>query len=271
VQADLQRLDLGSVREIVGTFVASARTLDDATRGAAPATDDRPIQEYSARSLLNFGGGPPASIVDLSQIAAWCPKCFAKGQPVPLVDGLDTYLSLLALAYRPSADAMPPAPAPTQSESGPRLIAGSAYLGAVIPESAELHKLLGRTLTAPDEALPHLRRSVELNPRDGETRYHLATVLLESRRYDDALEEFRAAERLMPDSAEVHNNLGVTLASQGKLAEAIDEFQQALKLRPGFADAQRNLAMAERRAPGSGRYAPGSGLRAPGYRPDRPE
>ena len=32
VQADLQRLDLGSVREIVGTFVASARTLADATR-----------------------------------------------------------------------------------------------------------------------------------------------------------------------------------------------------------------------------------------------
>jgi spermidine synthase len=248
VQADLQRLDLGSVREIVGTFVASARTLADATGSAAPATDDRPIQEYSARSLLNFGGGPPASIVDLSQVAAWCPKCFANGRPVPLVEGLDTYLSVLALAYRPAARNTPSALASTQSESGPRLIAGSAYLGAVVPESAELHKLLGRSLAAPDEALPHLRRSVELDPRDGEARYHLATVLLESRRFDDALEEFRAAERLMPDSAEVHNNLGVTLASQGKLAEAIDAFQQALKLRPGFADAQRNLATAlERR------------------------
>src|SRR5206468_12286512 len=35
VQADLQRLDLGSVREIVGTFVGSAQELAEATRGSA--------------------------------------------------------------------------------------------------------------------------------------------------------------------------------------------------------------------------------------------
>jgi tetratricopeptide (TPR) repeat protein len=160
------------------------------------------------------------------------------------VAGLDTYLSVLELAYRPAASNPS-----TPGDGRPRVIAGSAYLGAVVPESAELHKLLGRALAAPDEALPHLRRSVELDPRDGEARYHLATVLLESRQYDDAIEEFRAALRLMPDSAEARNNLGVSLASQGKLDEAILEFQRALKLRPEFADARRNLAMAlEKRA-----------------------
>ncbi|HEY6360132.1 MAG TPA: tetratricopeptide repeat protein, partial [Vicinamibacterales bacterium] len=247
VQADLRRLDLGDAREIVGTFVASARTLADATRDTPPATDDRPIQEYSARSLLTFGGAPPASIVDLSQVSAWCPGCFVNGRPVPLVEGLDTYLSVLELAYRPSPGATAPTPAP--ADGRPRMIAGSAYLGTVVPESAELHTLLGRALDAPDEALPHLRRSVELNPRDGEARYHLATVLLESRQYDDAIEEFRAALRLMPDSVEARNNLGVTLASQGRLDEAIDEFRLALKLRPDFADARRNLTMAlEKRA-----------------------
>ena len=242
VQADLRRLDLGSVREIVGTFVASARTLANATTGAMAATDDQPIQEYSARSLLKFSSAPPASIVDVSQVADWCPSCFTDGKPASIVEGLDTYLSLLNLAYRPTGTNKDQPLAPTVAR--PRSIAGSAYLGAVIPESAELHWSLARALASPEEALPHLRRVVELDPGHAEARYQLATALLESRQYDDAIEEFRAALELMPDSAEVRNNLGVTLALQGKLDEAIDHFQQALAVRPEFADARRNLNMA---------------------------
>jgi tetratricopeptide (TPR) repeat protein len=277
VQTDLRRLELAGAREIVGMFVASARTLTDATRHTAPATDDRPIQEYSARSLLTFGDRPPASIVDVSQAAAWCPKCFSNGRPVPLVDGLDTYLALLDLFYRSPAAAQGQAP-PNGSNGQPRLVAGSAYLAAVLPDSADVHTLmgmafarkgdvdqaiasfgeairldpdsasahssLGRLLSVPEEALPHLRRAVELDPRNGNAHYSLATVLLEARRYDEALEEFRTALRLLPDSAEVRNNLGVTLASRGRLDEAIDLFQQALQMQPEFADARRNLAMA---------------------------
>src|SRR5262249_52352071 len=65
--ADLRRLDLGSVREIVGMFVGSARTLASATRDARPVTDDRPIQEYGVKSLLNFGEAVPGAIVDLKE------------------------------------------------------------------------------------------------------------------------------------------------------------------------------------------------------------
>ena len=95
VQADLRRFDLGTVREIVGTFVGSARNLADATRDSAPVTDDRPMQEYSVRSLLNTRSTCSAAVgvaLDLSQIPAWCPRCFVDGKPVPLVDGIDTYL-----------------------------------------------------------------------------------------------------------------------------------------------------------------------------------
>ena len=98
-QADLRRLDLGSVREIVGTFVGSAQTLAAATRDSTPVSDDRPIQEYGVSSLLNLGEAVPGSIVDLSGCAAWCPRCFVDGQPVPLAEGLDTYLALLGRAY----------------------------------------------------------------------------------------------------------------------------------------------------------------------------
>ena len=80
VEADLARVDLGSVREIVGTFVGSAQKLAEATRDAAPVSDDRPIQEYGVASLLDFGEAVPSSIVDLKQVDAWCPTCFVGRQ-----------------------------------------------------------------------------------------------------------------------------------------------------------------------------------------------
>jgi spermidine synthase len=141
VEADLRRLELGSVREIVGTFVGSSRTLHEATRDATATSDDRPMQEYDVRSLLNLGEAVPASVVDLSQVASWCPRCFVDGAPAPLVDGLDTYLALLDLAYNASPSEL----ARVRRRGGPRprVIAGSEYLGAVVPVTAEVHSLVG--------------------------------------------------------------------------------------------------------------------------------
>jgi spermidine synthase len=101
VRSDLQRVGLGSITEIVGTFVGAPQTLRDATRGRTPVTDDRPIQEYGARSRLNPDYQLlPASIFDLSQVAGWCPQCFSSAKPVPLADGLDEYLDGLAHVYK---------------------------------------------------------------------------------------------------------------------------------------------------------------------------
>jgi spermidine synthase len=220
VHADLQRLDLGSPREIVGMFVASAETLAKATRDVAPVTDDHPIQEYGKKSLLEVDEGLPPSIVDLSDVASWCPSCFVGGKPAPLVEGLDTYLALMNLAYtaRPVGVARTvPGGVPT------RAIAGSGYLGAIIPASANLDAVLNAAFL---------------------DKYQRATDLLEQRRYTEAVDEFLAALQLMPDSVEAHNNLGIALASQGKLDQAIDEFKRALAVRPDFEDAKRNLATA---------------------------
>ena len=279
LQADLQRVDLGSVREIVGTFLASPQNLSAATRNSDPVTDDRPIQEYGVRSLLTFGDGLPASVADLSQIAAWCPKCFVDGKPVPLARGLDTYLALLGRFYA----ATPAEAARTRllAEGGTRRVDGSAYLGALVPESARMHDILGSAFAdkgefdraiaefrealrlepdsasahgnlglalashqASEEAVVHLRRSVQLDPGNGRVHYALAGILLGARQYDGAIDELRAALRVTPDSVEIHEGLGIVLASQGKLDEAIDEFRASLRLRPTSAGAHNNLGMA---------------------------
>jgi len=279
LRADLQRVDLGSVREIVGAFLASPQQLSAATRNSAPVTDDRPIQEYGVRSLLTFGDGLPASVGDVREVAAWCPKCFADGKPVPLVQGLDTYLALLGRAY----SATPAEAARTRllAEGGTRRVDGSAYLGALVPESAEMHNILGSALAdkgefdraiaefrealrlepdsasahenlglalashqAPEEAVVHLRRSVQLDPGSGRAHYALAGILLAAGQYEGAIDELRASLRVTPDSVEIHEGLGIVLASQGKLDEAVDEFRASLRLRPISAGAHNNLGMA---------------------------
>lgn len=224
VHADLQRLELGSPREIVGMFVASAQTLVKAIRDAAPVTDDRPIQEYGKRSLLDVDEGLPPSIVDLSDVASWCPSCFVGGKPAPLVEGLDIYLALMNLAYT----ARPVGVARTVPQGAPtRAIAGSGYLGAIIPASANLDAVLNAAFTE---------------------KYQHATDLLEQQQFTEAVDEFREALLLTPDSVQAHNNLGIALASVGRMDEAIDQFKQALAVRPDFEDAKRNLATAlERR------------------------
>ena len=231
VHEDLTRLDLGTLREIVGTFVASADTLAAATRDSIPVTDDRPLQEYGKRSLLDFGeGGIAPSIVAVKEVGSWCPGCFSNGKTSALVEGLDTYLALTELAYR-----SPQVGGARRMAKG-RTIAGSGYLGAIVPESAQLQSLLaGASEPAAVEAVS--------------ARYAQATALLESGRYADAVEQLRAVLQLEPESVQAHNNLGVALASLGRLDEAITEFERALAIQPSFEDARRNLAMAVQKRP----------------------
>ena len=150
VRADLERIDLDTIHEIVGMFVGSARTLGDATRAVAPVVDDRPMQEYGVRSMLSSGHGVPASIVDLSRVSEWCPRCFMDGQPVPAVQDLAAYFRLLDLAYNASPAEV--AMAARLAETEGRTVAGSRYLGAIVPESAELHNVLSSDDEDPDFA-----------------------------------------------------------------------------------------------------------------------
>lgn len=278
VRADLQRLDLGSVREIVGTFVGSARRLAEATRATVPVSDDRPTQEYAPRAM--GAEAVPGTVVDLSEVAAWCPSCFIDGRPAPLAAGLDTYLGLLDRAYLASrADAIH---ARALAEREGRLIEGSAYLGSIVPESVDVHDYLGiahavdgrlddaiaqfrqslkldpasarthwhlgaalASRGANGDAIEHLRLSVALDPDNPQARRDLASLLIDTRELDAAVEQLRAVLRMVPESAQACSDLGVVLAMQGHLDEAIDNFRRALALDPGLAETRRNLAIAQ--------------------------
>src|SRR4029453_2485418 len=197
VEADLRRLDLGSVREIAGMFLGSPQTLQEATRDAIATSDDHPVQEYDVRSLLNLGEAVPSSVVDLSQVASWCPRCFIDGAPAPLAAGLATDLAFLARAYNASPSEL----ARVRSLAQPRMIAGSAYLGAVVPESAEGHNLVGVAQAS--------RGAI-----------------------GDAVSQFRQALRLEPDSAVTHWHLGAALAAAGARQEALEHLRRSVELDP---------------------------------------
>ncbi|HEY6360837.1 MAG TPA: tetratricopeptide repeat protein [Vicinamibacterales bacterium] len=245
VRADLERIDLDDVHEIVGTFVGAPSTLAAGTREAAPVTDDRPLQEYGVRSMLNFGRGVPSEIVDLGEVAAWCPRCFVNGAPVPAVAALDTYLALLDVAY--GAARADVARVREVAERQGRVLAGSRYLGMIVPESAAVHNLLGIAHASAgrlDTAVEEFREALRLAPADAAAHWHLGAALASQGAEEQAAVHLRRSVELDPGNGRAQNDLGVLLAGQGRLEEAIGHFRRALALDPGSADARRNLERA---------------------------
>jgi spermidine synthase len=214
VSADLQRISLGRPHEIVGSFVGSARTLAQAARTAPAVRDDRPLQEYGVRSMLNFGHGVPEAAVDLGGVADWCPRCFVDGQPQPPVSQLAVYLELLTLAYAASSAEVAEARRLWEDEG--RTILGSEYLGAIVPETAATYEVLGI-----------------VEARAG----NLA----------DAVVLFRRAVALDPDDAAAHWHLGAALAQQGNLDEALTHISRSVDLDPNNPDAVNDLRVLQQR------------------------
>ena len=245
VQADLDRIHLGTLREIVGTFVGSARTMAEATRDVAPATDDRPMQEYGVRSMLNFFKGVPTSVVDLADVAAWCPKCFANGAPdagarrARHLSRADEARVLRVARGRGGSQ--------LDSRRADAVVAGSAYLGEIVPESAAVHNVLGIDLASRgrlDEAIVEFRHALSLDPDLAATHWHLGAALASKGADEEAILHLRRSVELEPGNSQVHNDLGLMLARTGRMDEAAKQFEQALALDPQSEDARRNLALA---------------------------
>jgi spermidine synthase len=214
VRADLARLDLGTPREIVGMFVGSSTTLVNATRDAAAVTDDRPVQEFGVRSLLNLGESVPGSVVNLGAVAEWCPRCFDDGNPVRVVEGLDLYLALLNSAY--AATPEEGARIRAAADNG-RRIAGSAYLGAVAPETPNVHNDLGIAYASRgliDQAIAEFRQSLELDPESAQTLWHLGAALASKGELEEAAQLLRRSVQRDPTNKDAQHDLDSVIALQ---------------------------------------------------------
>ncbi len=214
VRADLARLDLGTPREIVGMFVGSSTTLASATRDAIPVTDDRPVQEFGVRSLLNLGESVPGSVVDLARVAEWCPKCFDNGTPVRVVEGLDLYLALLSRAYGASPEEG--ARIRAAADNG-RRVAGSAYLGAAVPETGDVHNDLGIAYASRgliDQAIAEFRESLQLDPDSAQTLWHLGAALASKGELEEAAALLRRSVQRDPTNKDAQNDLDTVISLQ---------------------------------------------------------
>ena len=116
--------------------------------------------------------------------------------------------SLLGRAYASSPAEMARTRRATDHQS--RLVAGSAYLGAIVPDSADLHNILGLSFA-------------------------------QQGRFEEAIAEFRAAMRQEPDSAMTHWHLGAALASRGARQEAVEHLRRSVQLDPNNPLARQDL------------------------------
>jgi tetratricopeptide (TPR) repeat protein len=119
---------------------------------------------------------------------------------------------------------------------------------AIAPESAEVHRLLGRAnhvqgrTAAAAEAYRH---AIDLDKRDVWSLNNLGLLLLEQQRFDEALPLLMQAVELRKDVPAFHNNLGMALEHAGRFAAATSAYKEALMADPTYDRAKQNLARVE--------------------------
>jgi tetratricopeptide (TPR) repeat protein len=94
----------------------------------------------------------------------------------------------------------------------------------------------------PADAVQALRRALELDPRNAEAHWRLATRLWADGQTEEAMTLARRAVELAPDDWRSHQTLGATLFSSGRYKDGLAEFETALKLAPDSPGVYQNIA-----------------------------
>lgn len=119
-----------------------------------------------------------------------------------------------------------------------------------------------------EEALPVIRRAIDLNPRDSRSRKLLGDVLMDVGMLAEATEVYRTAVAMDPDNVKILIGLGavmlatgdedsafmhylesgVRLGRNGRPWEAVSTLKEAVRVRPGAANARSALGSAYKAA-----------------------
>jgi Flp pilus assembly protein TadD len=92
-----------------------------------------------------------------------------------------------------------------------------------------------------EEALPHFRAIVRLDPESANGLFNLGTALLQLERFAESLEAFRAYLQRRPHSPQVLSNMGTALIGLGRYSDAESVLQRALMRDPKMTEAFSNL------------------------------
>jgi tetratricopeptide (TPR) repeat protein len=119
----------------------------------------------------------------------------------------------------------------------------------LMPRDAEAHANLGSALLAAGQSadgLASLRRALELRPNDVDSLVEAADASLALGRSEEALDLYRRALEIDPRAARAHNNLGNAFAALGRCEDAVKCYRRALADKPQDALVLSNLADALR-------------------------
>jgi len=136
-----------------------------------------------------------------------------------------------------------------QYESGrfPEAAAALESLLREVPESFEVHELLGLVYSAQSQdakAATHLEKAVRLKPDSAAARTNLATNLARREKPALAEAEFKKALQLEPQNYDANHNLGELYVRAGKVAAATPYLEQAQRINSASYDNGYDLALA---------------------------
>ena len=112
------------------------------------------------------------------------------------------------------------------------------------PKFSMAYKKLGdtqRLLKREKEAMSAYRTSIQLGYKTPETRYWLATLMMENKQVEEALKELQSVSLEMP-KAEVFITMGIGYEKIKRDVSAIESYRKAIDLDPGLAIAYFKLA-----------------------------
>jgi tetratricopeptide (TPR) repeat protein len=116
----------------------------------------------------------------------------------------------------------------------------------LIPNFADAENNLGLALFnlgQPQQAISCFERALEIKPDYALAHNSWGYVLLQTDRQQDALDHFRQALAMQPYFADAENNIGLALLKLQRTPEAVGHFEQAIRIRPDFVEAHNNMAM----------------------------
>lgn len=227
VQESLQQVQMGTLTEIVGTFVADADAMRRATAGIRPVTDDWPIMEYTFGHDLEV----PEALFATGGLKQFCPKCFLGDQPDPRVALLPRYMVALDHLYA-SRD--------FRRNSHPVVAEVNSDVADTISHSEYLRAAFGSPRTG-WPSLPELRAQAAHNSDSPQALFALAYALARSGNLPEAARAYERGLALTPDDVEARYNLAVVYASSGREDEAVAQGQRVLAVQPKHAKARAML------------------------------